>query len=381
MMTKFAQTTLPTLLLGALIGVSPSQALVEIARGTLGVSAGLRAEYDSNIFANATEVDDVSVIFSPGVNWTRNAGVVSATLRASVRAISFTDNSSQDGLDPSFSANINVDRAEKGRASFNLDYARSTEANDILLDRTKSDQFNGGARVDYYYSEKTGVRLNGSFRVADYRTTGFNDIDGYSLGAGLLYRYSPKLTADLSYGFSPERATNLIGLSNPSSDNHRFTLGLEGELRPKLNGLLSLGLVRRAFDLGGSTSTMLVASSLSWTATGKTNLVLSASNNFDTTAAAQSARSLQINLSVRQALTEKISLSGSVGHQSTKLAEVGTLIGPRSDEAILLAGNLAYRINDHYSAQAGLTHRVNDSTLALAEYDRTVFSLGVNASF
>lgn len=374
-------TVVATAALSTVLGAPNAHALFEVARGTLGVSAALSAEYDTNIFANATEQDDVSLVFTPGVNWSRNVGLVSTSAQAGMKTISFTDTSGQDSIDPFLNINLRVDRAEKGSASFGFSYARTTEANDVLLDRTESDQVNGNGRIDYLYSEKTGVRFNGTFRLSDFRTAGFNDVDSFALGGGLLYRYSPKLTSDLTYSFSPENATNLTGISDPSSDNHRLSVGFEGALFTKVSGLFSIGYAYRDFNAGGSDDTVLLASSLSWAASAKTNFTLGASNNFDTTAAGQSSRAFQVTVGVRQTLTEKISISGNIGHQRVKLDELGPLATSREDDAVILGLNLAYRINDRFSAQSGLTHRISDSTNALAKYDRSVVSLGLNAAF
>lgn len=381
MKSKHSFNLATAVLLGALACPHPAFGLFEVARGNLGFTASLSAEFDSNIYANATEVDDLMVVFTPGVNWTRNVGVISTNIRGSIKSVTFTDTDGQDALDPAVSFNFNVDRAEKGSVALGLSYARTTEANDVLLDRTESDQFNGNGRVDYFYSEKTGLRFNGAFRVSDFNTPGYNDVESYSLGTGLLYKYSPKLTVDFSYGFSPEKAVGVTGASNPSSDNHRFSVGFEGELRPKLNGLLNVGLAYRDFNVGGSDQTLLLGSSLSWTASGKTNVTLGAFNNFDTTAAGQSARNLLLTLGVRQSLTEKISVAGNISHQRSKLDQFGPLASTRKDDAVIVGANLSYRINDKLSAQTGVTHRINDSTLTLAEYDRTVVSIGLNTAF
>ncbi len=369
-------------LAGACLSVgSQGYALVKVARGTLNVTARVNAEYDTNIFANSSEVDDLSMVFTPGLSYSRSVGMISTVAELGVRSIAFVDTNGQDSLDPYLNANFTMDRAEKGSVSAGFRYARTTDANEVLLTRTESDEFRGNARVDYFYSEKTGVRVNAQFRVSDYNSAGYNSIESYGVGAGLLYRYSPKLTANLSYDFSPEKATDLSNAaSDPSSDNHRISVGLEGELRPKLNGSVSAGMVYRDFELGGSDSTVLLGSSLSWAASEKTNFTLGASNNFDTTANAESIRTLVVTIGVRQALTEKISLSGNVGTTRSTLDQVPGP-GTRNDRALLFGSALNYRINDHFSATSGVTHRISDSSLQLADYDRTVLSLGLNATF
>lgn len=371
------------LLVGIFLAVSSSsQAFTKLGRGTLNATAKLGFEYDDNIFGNAQGVGDYSAIFTPGLSYSRSVGVISTTAELGIRTISFTDTSGQDSLDPYLNMNFSMDRDLKGSVSAGFRYARTTQANELLLTRTKSDEFRGNGRIDYFYSEKTGLRMNTQFRVSDFKTTGFNSIDSYSVGAGLLYRYSPKLVANLTYDYSPEKATNLPStVSDPSSDNHRISVGFEGEIRPKLNGSIDLGMAYRSFSkVGGSDKTFLLGSRLSWTASEKTNLTLTASNNFDTTPGAESVKSFNGALGVRQALTDKISLSGNVGYQNSTLDKKPGPVS-RRDHALLLGANMTFRISDHYNANAGVTHRINNSSLALADYNRTVFSVGLNAAF
>ena len=361
--------------------VPTAYSLGKIGRGTINVSATLNVEYDSNIFANAGKVDDMAAIFTPGISYSRSVGTISTSAKLGVRSISFTDTSGQDSFDPFVSLTLNVDRAQKGKVNASFSYARTTQANEQLLTRTESDEFRGSAGIDYYYSDKTGVRLNTQFRVSDFASAGFGDVESQGVGGGLLYRYSPKLTANLSYAYSPEKSVNSPNLlSNPNSKNHRISLGLEGELRPKVNGSISLGTATRSFDIGGSDQTMLLATKLSWSASEKTSWNITASNNFDTTPGAESAEIFLATLGIQHALTAKLSYTGSIGHQESTLDQKP---GPvtRSDTALLLSSALTYRLNDFYSAAFRVTHRVNTSTLALAEYERSVVSLSLTGTF
>ena len=381
-MISSRQSFVSLLLAGSFIAAVPTAfSLGKVGRGTLNVSADLTLEYDTNIYGNSVEEDDMSAIFTPGISYNRSVGTISTTAELGVRSISFTDTSGQDSIDPYVNMTFNMDRDLKGRVSAGFNYARTTEANEVLLARTTSDEFSGNFRVDYFYSDKTGVRMDTAFRVSDFASAGFGDVQSTSIGGGLLYRFSQKLTADLSYSFSPEKVLRSpIIASNPNSDNHRISFGLDGEIRPKLNGSISVGSVSRDFNIGGSDKTMLVSSNLAWTASEKTTWNAIVSNNFDTTPGSESAKIFSATLALRQVLTQKVSITTSVSHIETELDQRP---GPvtRSDEALLLNATLIYRLNDHYNASGGISHRISTSTLALAEYDRTIISLGLSATF
>jgi polysaccharide biosynthesis protein VpsM len=359
-----------------------AHAFAEVARGKLVATARLAGSYDTNIFSNNTEVDDFTSSFTPGLNYTRDVGRISATAQLGVNAITFADTNGQDSLDPFINASFKHDRAEKGSDALSLGYARTTEANDLLLDRVESDIYRGNLRTDYFYSEKTGFRLDGGYRISTYDTAGYNDVESYTLGGGVLYRYSPKLVANATYSFNTELATSIPAarLSDPSSDNHRFGIGLEGELAPKLTGTVGVGYGYREFDVDGSDEALLFNAGLSWLAAEKTKVSLVAAQGFDTTANAESARTLDVTLGARQSLTEKISLNASIGYGESQLDEVGTPVS-REDESYNFGLGASYSVNDHASVTTTLLHRINESTLARADYDRTVVSLGVNLTY
>ncbi len=379
---SITRITISLTLAGVLLTVVPTAyGIAKIGRGTLNVSAKLNFEYDTNIFGNSSTSQDLSVIFTPGLNYSRRVGLISTTAALGVKSIAFDDTTGQDSLDPFFNVNFSMDRAEKGSVAAGFGYTKTTQANEFLLTRTESDEFRGNGRIDYFYSEKTGVRMNSTFRVSDFGSAGYGDVKSYALGGGFLYRYSQKLTFNATYDYSPESVTNSpVANSNPNSDNHRISVGVEGELRPKLNGSISVGQVRREFDVGGSSSSFLLASNISWAASQKTSWTLSASQNFDTTPGAESAKISAGTLSVSHSLTDKLSLSGRLGRQEMDFDQIP---GPitRSDTANIYGADANYKLNDHYNANAAVTHRINNSTLQLADYTRTVYSLGLNASF
>jgi polysaccharide biosynthesis protein VpsM len=368
--------------LGILAATPSALAFAEVARGKLTATAKVAYEYDSSIFANSGEVSDYSVIFSPSLSYSRNVGIISSSAQLTVSAINFQDTTGQNSVDPSLNASINIDRAQKGQISQSFSYARRSAANETLNTRAKSDEVRGATRVDYYFSEKTGYRVNLAYRLSDYLSNGFNSVDSYSVGGGMVYKYSPKLTASATYGYSPERATNLGNspVSNPSSTNHRFQVGLEGQVAPKLTGNVSVGMVYRDFDLGGSTEALLMATVLSWTANEKTQVTGSISNDFDTTPGAESAENFNTGLTVRHSLSEKVMLGAGYTYQHSKLEQKP---GPvrRTDESNTVSVNATYRFNENFNLTGSISHRKSDSTLARAVYDRNVVNLAAAYSF
>lgn len=372
----------------AVVGLAPSAfGFAEVARGKLTATAKLAYTHDTNIFANNNEVTDSSLIFTPSLSFARNVGRVTTSAQVSVSSINFQDNTAQDSIDPSVSLNFNVDRAEKGSVSQSLSYIRSSNANEALNDRAESNEFRGATKIDYYYSEKTGIRINAGYRLSDFISTGYNSVRSYTIGGGLIYKYSPKLTASATYSYRPEEATELGtgAVSDPSSKNHRFQVGLEGQLQPKLTGNISVGVVYRDFDLGGDTNTFLVQSVLSWAVDEKNSVSLTASNDFDTTPGAESAENRSIGVTTRHSLSSKLSVGFSFANQNSKLQQRATAINnsptKRTDKANTFGVNGSYRANDQLNIQASLSWRDNDSDLARATYKRNTATVSATYSF
>ena len=382
MKSKQFITSAAVIAAGFCAAVQPAFGFAEVGRGKLTATARVALEYDSSIFANSSETADWSMIFTPSISYARTAGTISTNARLGVSSINFQDSSAQDTIDPSLSVTVNVDRAEKGAFAQSISYTRQTAANETLNTRAESDEYRGVTRLDYYFSQKTGFRFNANYRLSDFLSRGYNGIRSYSFGGGIVYRYSPKLTAFLTSSYNPEKATDLAAapVSNPSSKNYRVRLGLEGQLAPKLSGSVAVGVVRRDFDLGGNTETFLLSSALSWTASEKTSVSLSASNDFDTSPGAESMRVLNTALSVRHSLDAKLSVGASLGYQYSRLNQ---LPGPvaRNDEAKTMGVNANYRINDTVSMSGSYNHRINDSTLARADYSRDVMNLSATFLF
>jgi hypothetical protein len=58
----------------------------ELARGTLTATANLSGAYDTNIYANSTEVADYTASFNPGLSYQRKAGSIESSLKTGVKA-------------------------------------------------------------------------------------------------------------------------------------------------------------------------------------------------------------------------------------------------------------------------------------------------------
>ncbi|AHF94856.1 hypothetical protein OPIT5_28510 [Opitutaceae bacterium TAV5] len=358
-----------------------SLAFVEIARGSLTAGLTVSAAHDTNIFGNNTERSDEVFTITPDLQYTRNVGKISTLASGGVNIIRFSDHTNQNSEDPFANLKFNYDGADKGSAQAGVGYRRRSETNDAALTRTESDDWLADAIVNYYYSEKLGVRTRADLSFSRSRTDGFNDVDRWGAGVGLLYRYSPKLTFVSGYDFRTTATRDrLAGADKPDSSDHRFSFGAEGDLAPKLTGSASLGATYRDFDDGDSSWLPYAGIDLNWAVLEKTSVFLTISSDFDTTSSAQSSKNLRTALGARQALSDRLSLAGSIGYEHVKYSSNGLIAG-RTDKIVPLTLDLDYVVNEYLSVSAGISWRHNSSDLDTADYDRTIYTLQASARY
>jgi len=367
-----------------LLGVQ-SYGFVEIARGSLTAGLSARAEYDTNIFGNNTSDADTIFSFTPDLRYTRAVGKISTIAVAGVNIIRFNEADDENSEDPFASVTFNYDAADKGNARLSIGFARSSQADDTVLDRLKSDEYALDSMVNHFYSEKLGYRVGFGTTISESKTNGFNDVDTYTVSLGSVYRYSQKLNAALTYSFrkSGTEDVDTTLFEKPDSDDHRLTASLEGEISPKVTGQIGVGFSIRDYDEGGSDVAPTLSTGLNWAAAEKTTVSFNATQDFETTSAAQSALRFKTSLGVTQAINAKLNLTGSFGyeHATYENSAVAPADNGRTDDSFIFQAGAAYAFTRYVSANAGITYRDNQSDAARADYERTIVSVGVSARY
>lgn len=358
-----------------------SLAFTEVARGSLTAGATASAAYDSNIFGNHNENADEVFALTPDLSYARNAGALSLFASAGVKFTRFSDYTSQNSEDPFAKVKLNYDGGEKLTAKGGFSYERRSETNEALLNRTRSDEYLADVSADYYYSEKLGLRPRANLGFSRSKTAGYNDVDRWSVGLGHFYRYSPKLALLAGYDYrSIETRHLLTGLAKPDSNDHQFSVGVEGELAPKLFGSVNLGAVYRDFKVSGSSWQPYAQADVSWHVQEKASVFATVSSDFDTTASGQSSKNVRNAVGVRYSLSTRLLLTTSVGYEHIKYAANGGY-SDRTDRVVPVNFGMDYSINEYLQLGGGFSWRHSKSDLVFADYDRTVFTLKLAARY
>ncbi len=363
--------------------MSPVFALGTIGHGRLVGNASVRGDYDSNVFVNNTQVDDYIVTTNGSLRYVRDAGILTFEASVGATAYAFTDDNDQNSIDPLFEAKFGYLPSSKTELRGNLSFIRNTVANDAVNARTQSNDLTMDSTFQHLTTEKLGFRLTGNYSESAYRTTGYSDVFNYGLGVHGIHVYSPKLRVlagvTMLEWWTDERPGSR---ASPSSQDWRYSLGLEGELAPKVSGDFNVGLVDRSIDAVGFSddSSLFLSSRISWLASEKTTWSLLLSQNLSVSAADQSVKSLNASLVLRQTLTERVNFEGSAGIDRSRYSSFNN-VGNRRDNGYILRGRLNYTLNDYVGFDVSSGYRNNDSNLTISDYDRFNIGAGVSVRF
>lgn len=371
---------------GFLLGagwVSSLQAIAPLGRGRLVGNVVARVDYDSNIFVNDKQVDDLVGTFDAGVRYVQDAALLTFEAAVGATVLSFADHDDQNGADPYLEGRLGYKPSDKTNLNGTLTYRKNSLANDAVNDRTESNDLVLDGRFEHLTTEKLGFRLTGAYSKSDYLTAGYSDIENYGLGAHVLHVYSPKL--NLLAGIHQNESWTKPGATrrrSAGSRDWRYTVGAEGEFAPKVKGEASVGVVQRSFKGTGFTDgdELFLAGLVTWAAAEKTSFTLRARRDVSLSAADQAVKSFNVSVSVSHALAQKLDVEGSVGYDHSNY--VGFLgASKRDDDGMIYRARLNYTLNDRVSFDVSTGYRNSTSNFAAATYDRFNFGAGVSARF
>ena len=284
-------------LIPILLCLQNAHALVERALGQIDVVTSIEGVYDSNIFSSASEEGDFLLRFSPGINYSKRLGpiILGANLGGSFGR--YFKNSDEDYSNPisNFSVRMaedfglfSLDKRTAGKIQFGFDtdIGQRTEANEQLQDLISYTLYSVSSNVRYNHSPKFGVGSDLTYELRNYQKISsqglpYHDMRSLSIGSSAYYIYSPKLDFFLNYQYVINESPN----SNSDFINNtvqNYSLGMEGQITPKLSGNLSFGFGVRDYETASvqSEDTFLFNAGLVWSWREKTKMSVNLNRGF-----------------------------------------------------------------------------------------------------
>ena len=294
------------------------------AVGDLQINATAATLFDSNIYFNENEVDDIIFQFQPTATYTKRLGPLIASATGGGDFGRYVENGQEDYSNPITRFNVgmaedfglfSVDKRTAGKISFGFDtdISQRTEANEQLRDLVNYTLYTANFNIRYNHSPKFGISANYGYDFRDYQSTStlgnfFTDIETQNIGVNLLYIYSPKLDLFLNYTLSQHdgRGVRDFFIDNEVST---FMIGAEGNFTPKISGNVSIGYANRTFDnsLVNSEGGLVFNSGVNWQFRQKTGLSLNLRRNFMPTAQDNAIETASYNISLIHRFTQRTS--------------------------------------------------------------------------
>jgi hypothetical protein len=356
----------------------PAQALVKMNGGTdeIFLNSSISAGYDSNLFANSTGQGDYSYSLVVGAEYTRNAGLIGLKASVSVNATRYQDITSENFNDPTFKADFSK-KTGRTTGSLSLELARENRADEALNVRSESWHYGADLNVRYPVIERYSILGNVGYARRDYTNNALlSDVDTYKAGVDLAYTIRTGRDLLAGYSYRQEHTS-----ANVKNDDHSFTVGLSGQILPRLTGSIRAGYDYRIpqHSVDGDFSSWTANSSVIWAFSQRLNVTGQLNKDFSTTATNISTDSLASSLKVSYAMNSKFTFGVGTGWgESDFLGQQG---GNRHDNSWNWDASVTYVINPHLNASLTYVSFQNWSTLAFADFTRRNVTLTLSARF
>ncbi len=333
-----------------------------------GVSFAGAVRVDDNILLRETATSDTLFTFTPGVR------------------VSFGKNSLHKGgleLRDEFSAYAR-DRGRKDQL-FSGDYfatfddgktkitttAGFAEENRPTVElrglvRRATARLGGAMEQELSQLWTVAVGFNGS--RTDFRRPGFSEAKVAEVPVDVYWRYSEK--TDLSFGYQ-QRETN-VDLGRDATDRF-YSVGLRGELTPKLRGSGKVGVTSRERELGGTWSGLGLATTLTYEA-GFADFIFTAQRDSGTSPLGLSENHLDVGARAATNLGQWFVVWLDVKARRIDY-EMWT------DNYREVQFGCTHTWNDYIQLSADYTWRHNASALRSSRFSNNVFTLSADLRF
>ncbi|TVR50523.1 MAG: hypothetical protein EA425_09700 [Puniceicoccaceae bacterium] len=361
------------LLLAAPLASGPFMTIGDRAWVNLTASGTLR--YTDNVYLDRTNrTSDLVVLLSPGLRFNYGEpGINQGSLTYREDFVFYTDNSS---LDSNLSFLETRNTFNNPRSEVRLDgslqqlsqNSRDFRGDDFLVRRT---EYRARVYGEYELTEKTSMGAGLQFDRRDFKTFGFLDRDRITVPVDLFYELTPLVDLSIGYRY---RTTDLKSPFLRDSKDHRISVGLRGEVAPKVTGFFQVGAEHRRFEVTGSDTILAVEGSLTYAATPKTAYSLTASRDFGNSGiGGDTIERSNVELRARYSVSELWSTGAGVSY------ERADYLSGRKDDYITADASVAYSPNEYTTLSAGYIFLHNDSNRPQSEFRNNVLSF--SASF
>lgn len=262
-------------------------------------------------------------------------------------------------------------------------------------DQANSETTARAKRIENTVAVKYDAPLRGKFGFAvvlqnvynNYLASSFAGLDRAENQAGvdLTYQWQPKTKVVASYRYG---ALNYENSNTNDATYNNMDLGLVGNIAPKVEGTVSVGMQARNYKNDSGTAknditTMGYSAQAIWKAMERTDVTIygKRANIESTYGTSRFYTSTMLNVGASR-MINKVKLGLNLGYEGVQYPEKTTLTSPkRLDENTSVGITAVYNIQKWLTTDAGFTYKNRNSNERANEYNDKVFSLGIKAMF
>lgn len=355
-------------------------------RVTVGVTE--RVEYETNVFQRATGAqDDLISRTVPFIIADWRAAPFSAALGYRAEILRFADLTSQDNEHHIAFGQLRYE-GPRLRAGIRDDFTKTTDPpSSELVGRVESTTNVLAPEVEYQLTPRFALGANYAWTKVDFATRDVErlDRDEHAIGGSVFWKFVPRADVRLSYIFT-EKSFEQEGSASPTE--HNVSVGLRGDLTPKLSSTFRVGYTVRDPDEPDQDNTSTYAFGGGWIykPTDRTTISLLLDRSFVESVFGTTAFFVNTNgvLTVEQQFTPKLSanLHLSAGQNDYPRREVVDGQSKfRNDVLLGWGAGVQYDIQKWLGVGAEYSHNRRDSNFSTFDYTDDKVAAKVSLQF
>lgn len=382
-MFRFYYNSIAAVASALLLLATDATAISELGNGEILLDSKAAIEYDSNLFANSGEESDLIGSITAGIAFEQlERSVTNVVASAQVEVVRYLDLKEFDAENLFFDFEVSYPNNLEKNAyyKFGASWSQITRARSEVGQIVESENLGVFGTYQTYLNENSEVRLLGDLNTVSFKDPAFSDSEDLSFKVNYLYLYSSKLNFVTGYRYRDLSNEGGTGGVNSSLSSHTFDIGVEGKLRPKVEGNVSFGI--QFVDFSESTDLardafFYYSIELEWRPNSKTWVSLIGSDDFQASPNGGVNNFRDISIRFNQILGHKA--SGSIG--LTYAQEDFSGSRSRRDDSITLNSQYLRSLDQNKKLGLILDYEIRESDDAFFSYDRLRLALNFQVSF
>lgn len=348
--------------------------LINLGEGRVDFTLDLTAAHDSRIRTNADSEGDFVISARPALRYVRPSKIFDFSTTIGLVSTKYMDYGEYDKTNAFFDVDISprltreTSRFEfSGNILLNTETRSEEEVGDIIT----TTNYGGSATLVYRPNRKFSSSGSINYRKEDPDSERYFERTNKSISGmlGMVVSKSATLEGRISY-------TDITsGTDGLKSDIVAYSTGFSGELLPKVSGSIYAGIQERNHaDFPGDSSPFFSAN-MSWDASERSSVSLTASNSLGTTFSNQASDTFSIRVEGRRSISREITGSVFFGYRDSKYETLGT-DSVRSDDGTDVGASIRYQMARWGSIGFTASYTDRSSNRNIFSYDR--LRIGVN---